>query len=231
MGRTIDLKNLRFAEADWGNNYADIVIGGAGTIGSNLCPIVSRLGHSIYLYDMDIVEEHNLGVQLFQSDSVGESKVKAVSNLTFKLSGNNISVFNEKYTSESMASNIMISCFDNMEARKIMFNNWLDYIDENPDDDCLFIDGRMDFTQFQVYFVTKDNIEGYKKTLFNDSEVDDVPCSLKTTPFIGPMIAGVMASGLCNFIANINCKSELYNVPFQAKFLFSMLIMDTNDKP
>lgn len=229
--KEVSLKDLRFSGADWYGTSYNIVVGGAGTIGSNIVPLLARLGHNIYLYDMDTVEEHNLGVQLFTNDRIGEPKVNAVMILTYELSSKSIYPFNEEYTSNSMASNVMISAFDNMNARKIMFDNWVEYVNDpdNITEQCIFIDGRMDFTQFQVYLVTKDNIEKYRETLFDDNAVDTIPCSLKTTPFIGPMIAGLMSAGLCNFVANGNIGDDLYEVPFKTEFMFPNLICNSYD--
>lgn len=223
---TID---LRFKGADWYGNPQHIVVGGAGTIGSNLVPLLTRLQHTIYLFDMDTVEEHNLGVQLFSMNSIGKLKTEAVRDINNLVSSKWVRACFGEYQEDSITSNIMISCFDNMKARKIIFNNWVKTLKEEKFKESLFIDGRMDFNQFQIYFVTPDRIENYKKVLFDDDDIDTVPCSLQTTPFIGPTIAGMMASGLCNFIGNIKLKDDVYAVPFKIEFVFPTLIFNFKD--
>lgn len=215
--------DMRFSSADWYGNPQNIIVGGAGTIGSNIVPILSRLGHSITLYDMDIVEKHNLGVQLFPFNSISVKKVTAVNNVNFYINGSLLSsVLDEEYTEDSMISNIMISCFDNMKARKIMFENWEKFLHENESTkhNFLFIDGRMDFNQFQIYYVTSDRLSNYRRTLFTDESVDNVPCSLQTTPYIGPAIAAFMSNGLCNFLGNLKLKDVIYELPFKIEYKF-----------
>jgi len=232
MNKKVNLTDLRFSKADWYGNSEEIIVGGAGTIGSFLTPILCRLGHEVYLYDMDNVEEHNIGVQLFGFESIGKSKVDAVKNLSQSIClFPTIETYNKEYTVESLSSNIMISCFDNMLARRTMFNNWVSFVEKLIDsgdsvNNCIFIDGRMDFTQFQIYCVTPDNIQRYKGTLFSDKDIDDAPCTLKTTPFIGPTIAGLMSSLLCSFLGNVYTNENMYDIPFKVSLMFNPLILN-----
>jgi tRNA A37 threonylcarbamoyladenosine dehydratase len=137
-------KFSRFKEAPWFRTEPlDIIIGGCGGIGSWTSLLLSRQAHNLYLFDDDRVENLNLGNQLFRHSDVGENKTQAVTNVIRDLSGqDNIEQY-ELYTSESISGPIMISCFDNMKARKVMFDNWVNYVKTNPEDNCIFIDGRL----------------------------------------------------------------------------------------
>lgn len=146
--------NERFKDAFWAGISRSIIVGGAGGIGSWLVPLLSRTGqHNIYLYDMDTVDDVNLGGQLFKVSDTGKKKTTAVKNLTSEVCAYpNISTY-DRYEASSMYTPIMFSCFDNMASRKIMFNNWKkDWRDpgcqlEEMDKlwRYLFIDGRINY--------------------------------------------------------------------------------------
>ena len=117
--------------------------------------------------------------------------------------------FNERFTEASEATDIMICGFDNMEARHIFFDKWLDHVNSLSNDDkgkCLFIDGRLAAENFQVLCMKGDdvfNIRKYRNSfLFSDSEADETICSYKQTSFMANMIASIMVNLFVNFCAN-----------------------------
>jgi hypothetical protein len=94
-------------------------------------------------------------------------------------------------------SPISISCFDNMKARKIMFNNW-----KKNEERLLLIDGRMTAEGIQIFTATKETENNYEKTLFEDSEVQDAPCSFKATSHTGAMIGSLITGIVNNYVTN-----------------------------
>ncbi len=50
----------RFDESPWYKPLT-ISVGGAGGIGSYLVFLLARLGHTIYIYDDDMIEKTNIG--------------------------------------------------------------------------------------------------------------------------------------------------------------------------
>ena len=112
---------------------------------------------------------------------------------------------------------IMISCFDNMEARKQMFAAWKEDVStcrEENKHKYIFIDGRLNAEQYQVFVVTPDRIEDYEKYLFDDSEIpDDGACSYRQTSHFAAMIAARMTQCLTNFFAN-QVAPDTYELPF-----------------
>jgi hypothetical protein len=127
-----------------------------------------------------------------------------------------------KYTSDSAISPIMFSCFDNMQARKDMFANW-----RSDSGRELFIDGRMTAETGEIYFITKGREEAYEKTLFNDDEVEDLPCSFKATSHNGAMIASQMVSGLNNYLANKSLEIDIRDVPFKLQYMLDTFYYKT----
>ena len=212
----------RFKDADWlpKNNEA-VLIGGAGGIGSWVTFFLSKIGFNIYLYDFDTVEEHNLGGQLFKQDAVGKSKVQAVREVVEEYCGVQISGFEEKITETSPGHMYCISAFDNMEARKTMFNTWKKFAVLFPET-AIFIDGRLELESFEIFCVTPDRIEEYEKHLFADSAIEEAACTLKQTSHTAAMIATTMTAFLTNHIANLNLGIELREVPFFYEFVSPM---------
>ena len=218
----LNLNHSRFSDAEWYDKKS-IIIGGVGGIGSWVSLFLSRIGHNIIVYDIDVVDRTNMAGQLYSYKSIGKNKTEAIASVVSDFNGDrdNVTILNVKYDKDSMSNSIVMSCFDNMEARKNMFNNWIEYIDSVDEDEkakCIFIDGRMTAEQGQIYFVTPDKIDQYKETLFLDSEAEELPCSFKATTHNGAMIASQMVAGLNNFIVNYKSGFKFRTLPFSIKY-------------
>jgi hypothetical protein len=226
---------LRFKDASWfpGEEVINCQVGGAGGIGSWLCFFLSRIGYSVTCYDFDHVEEHNLGGQLFQSGAIGVYKTVAIESVINSFSSN--FMFNpipERITKETPGCLISFSAFDNMEAREILFNNWLTAVDEyiNLSEEekliisCspIFIDGRLEAEQLQIFTcvfhpdldIFRERVAKYQNTLFLDGEGQEPPCTLKQTSHVAAMIATNMVSIFTNHYTNFKENFELRVVPF-----------------
>ena len=219
---TLDInpRSARFREADWYKPGLKVVLGGAGGIGSYVAYYLSRQEATIYLYEFDSIEEHNLGGQLYTTDNIGEYKANAIDKICRSFS--NVNVLSAgKFTETSSTNDITISAFDNMKARKLMFEDW-----RKRETREIFIDGRMNAEQGQIYFVTKGREEDYEKTLFEDSEIEDLPCNYKATSHCGGIIAGLMVSGLNNYIGNIESMKkegmEYRDLPFEIHYILQL---------
>jgi len=133
----IDNKKVRFSDADWyKSGPEDIIVGGVGGIGSWVALLLSRIGHELHIYDDDTIDETNMAGQLYPISAIGKSKEVAVMEMIRDFSGTRCSS-NGRYTKDSLYSPIVFSCFDNMEARKVMFEKWA-----AEEDRELFVDGR-----------------------------------------------------------------------------------------
>lgn len=209
----MDLYKERFKDALWAKNKKNIIIGGAGGIGSWTSLFLSRCGHEIHIYDFDTVDPVNIAGQFYSTDVLGENKVDAIAKLVHLFSNENVLCYNEKYTEESLVEDIMISGFDNMAARKVMFDNWK----KDATEDSLFIDGRMSAESYDVFFVTINDIEEYEKTLFDDSEVEEAVCSYKTTTHNCASLASDIVYGLNIWLNNKVYGEDLIPLPFHVR--------------
>ena len=219
----IERENLRFQGLDWysQDNAPVVVVGGAGGIGSWLSFFLARANFNVILSDFDTVEEHNIGGQLFKINQIGRYKAEAVGRNVSEFSTNTISIQIVKITEETATHEFMFSAFDNMDARRAMFKVWKR--SWNSMNRPIFIDGRLNAEQFQIFCVTPENADVYERIhLFNDSEVEDAPCSAQQTTHTAAMIAGHMVGFFTNHITNINLRDEVREIPFMYEYFTPM---------
>ena len=219
----MERENLRFQGLDWysQDNAPVVVVGGAGGIGSWLSFFLARANFNVTLTDFDTVEEHNIGGQLFKRSQIGKYKAEAVGRNVSEFSTNTINAQTVKITEETATHEFMFSAFDNMDARRAMFKVWKR--SWNNMNRPIFIDGRLNAEQFQIFCVTPENADEYERIhLFNDSEVEDAPCSAQQTTHTAAMIAGHMVGFFTNHITNINLREEVREIPFMYEYFTPM---------
>jgi len=205
---------LRFSSIDWFGELREISIGGLGTIGTHLSLSLARTGdHTFIMYDDDKVEIENLSGQLFPKSSIGKYKTEAVIELIkayTEIDDDKLYPVNEKLLEGTYVSPVCFSCFDNMVARKAMFEQWC-----KLDNREIFIDGRMTIENYEVYTVTKGMEERYRATLFDDSEIPPQICSLKNTSHTGALIGARMTLMFTNHLTNIKLGIPMRTTPFK----------------
>lgn len=215
--------NFRFSGFNWFDKVRQsyITIGGAGGIGSYVAFLLARAQvKKIDIYDFDTVEQHNLGCQLFFRNSLHDKKTQACR--TFIQETTDLRSYFQEYdkvTPETIIyTNVVFSCFDNFEARKILFNLWKNDLLSSPTNyqkEFIFIDGRLDGELLQVYCVTKDNYLLYEETLQESSLTTmGTLCTMQQTSHIGAMIGGYMVSFYTNFMSNLAEGIEAREVPY-----------------
>lgn len=283
---------VRFSKAPWfpGSVPINTFVGGAGGIGSWLAFFLSRIGYTVTIMDFDIIEAHNLGGQLFTNSDIGKHKVNAVKDIqdSFAVS-HNVFPYIDRVTRDTQVEKYVFSAFDNMVARRELFEAWKkasvesvlsynlvkqeyfedrrileeaivlassvsefeeeesglerqlkvlfetkevldakyqDYLLQNPIP--IFIDGRLEMEQLQIFCVTPDKMEEYEKTLFDDAIVEDLPCTMKQTSHSAAMIASLMTSFFTNHITNVREGMIVREVPFYHEFFIPMGLTNNN---
>ena len=212
----------RFKGAPWLSLHPEILIGGAGGIGSNTSYCLARsVDATIILVDDDDVCEHNVGTQFFSKKDIMKKKVNCVyTNIKFFNAPGRIVPIPTKIDDESYRP-ITIAAFDNMEARKQLFNVW-----KKREDRELFIDGRMRATLYEIYCVTPGREEDYEKTLFSDSEADEGTCTFKQTSHFGMLIGARITQVVTNYLSNKGLGADVYCVPFKVKEVGDLVYME-----
>lgn len=196
---------IRFGAAAWSKIKYDILILGAGGIGSWVGLCLARIGHSLIIFDNDSYETVNMAGQFVSNDSIGLPKATSLVNelKRFTDEGKYYGV-DLKYDSKSKTLPIVFSCFDNMEARSIAFNLW-----KQQEDRLLFIDGRLTAESYQVFVCCKGNEAFYEKTLFPDEEAAELPCSYKATTHTAMMIAAEMVNCMNQYLSYGDCPNSI----------------------
>ncbi|WCF58704.1 thiamine biosynthesis protein [Bacteroides phage PhiCrAssBcn17] len=225
----VDEATSRFSGAIWYSAIQSktITLAGVGGIGSYVGFLLARLKPAgLYLYDPDIVEQANMSGQLYGSGDLGQAKVSSLHRMLQVYANYYNSVaYQERFTAESEATDIMICGFDNMEARKLFFDAWENRLMAKPEEErgeMLFIDGRLAAEEFQVFAIqgndTRAMREYRSKWLFSDAVADETICSYKQTTFMANMIASVMVNLFVNFVAN-ECNPIIdRDVPFMTQY-------------
>lgn len=225
----VDEATSRFSGAIWYSAIQSktITLAGVGGIGSYVGFLLARLKPAgLYLYDPDIVEQANMSGQLYGSGDLGQAKVSSLHRMLQVYANYYNSVaYQERFTAESEATDIMICGFDNMEARKLFFDAWEDRLMSKPEEErgkMLFIDGRLAAEEFQVFAIQGNDIRAIReyrsKWLFSDAAADETICSYKQTTFMANMIASVMVNLFVNFVAN-ECNPIIdRDVPFMTQY-------------
>lgn len=210
----MELKYSRFQEAPWfnPNNKPVVLIGGAGGIGSWLTVLLTRAGFDCHVYDFDVLEELNMAGQCFSHTSIGKPKVEALSEMVQLMCNEVPNVYNETVTEETMTNNIVFSAFDNIAARRIMFNSWLR--EHKGQNNAIFIDGRLLAEQLTTYCIRGNDEDAIHDYLTNhlpdDSKIPDAPCAMKQTSHFAAGIADKMVRWFTNFLAG-----QGRNVPYK----------------
>lgn len=216
-----DQTKVRFSGATWFKaGPQDLIIGGVGGIGSWLALFLGRIGHNLHLFDGDLIEEVNLAGQFYNNSQVGILKVKAVED-NIKAFCNNQVYINTWYTSDSLTGPFVFSAFDNMKARKLMFEKWAEQEDRE-----LFIDGRLLMEVGTVFCVQKGQEDLYRETLFDDEELAELPCNYKATSHCGAFIGSLMTSMFNNYLTNKVIGAEASSVQFQTDFNLPIVMLE-----
>lgn len=202
--------NARFKDAPWYNECTKekILFIGQGGIGGNAMYCLAKtIPASYFIIDDDVVEEFNVGTQFFTKNQVGMKKVEAIKQTLNNCSLANIYSIPQKYDNNYLP--IIISGLDNMTTRKQVYEEWKKHEDRE-----IYIEGRLRASLYEVYIVTKGREEEYEKTLFDDSETDDGPCTFKQTAYFGMLIGARITHCLVNYLTNKYSNEEICSLPF-----------------
>ena len=169
--------------------------------------------------------------QLYGIDDCGKYKTSAIIDTIKKYTTfNDLFEKNERVTSSSEASDIMICGFDNMTARKTYFTLWVKHVRALPAEkkkDCLFIDGRLSIDTAKVFTIKGDDEYSqelyYRRYLFDDWKAEATQCSLKQTSFMASFIGSVITNMLVNFC------TEDGELPFKTEYNSKFVLLKRED--
>ena len=191
---------------------------GAGSVGSFCTLALAKLGvQNITAYDFDKVEEQNVPNQFFKVSQIGEEKVVSLMNNVEDFTGVQIYIESDKITEETTLvlpiNAVAIFCFDNMEARKLVFNKL-------KEQEITLIDVRAGGQGYSIQVVNLANAgecglyEGTLEGVFSVAE-----CGLQS------VIYNIMsiAAEVCNVVKRIACK-EAYTEIFKREMSTTLIL-------
>ena len=234
-------ETIRFSGAPWFEEVKkqSVILGGAGGISSYVAFLLSRLQLcEMSIYDFDRVDTTNMAGQFYSIDDIG--KYKTIALLDKMKSFSNYYKVNtlSEYKKDSDVSNIMICGFDNMKARKTFFNNWLEHVNKQTEEEkkkCLFIDGRLSAETLQIFAIVgtdKHNINKYEALFFDDNEAEQEVCSYKQTSYCACMIGAYITNIFVNFCTNISENKPLIDreIPFFVEYNADTMYLKVNNE-
>ena len=192
---------------------------GCGAIGSSAAMQLARSGATtFFLYDMDKVEELNIGVSQYDSRHVGIQKVKALGYILEDINPNcKIECINGEFKEYyyNGIKDIAILAFDTMnvrmEAVKILCAT-----KQKP---MCIIDGRMGAEHYQQYIIPKPDVNKYEKIWYSDDDMSTDPCNAKATSYCSNMSGSFIANAVRKFVTG---------QPFNGNFSFNFPTMIMN---
>lgn len=183
-----------------------IEIVGVGSIGGWSALALCKLGcEDVTVLDGDVVDEHNVGSQIYSSSDIRMAKVTALANKVSLLTESRLlpvaSMWDERI---DLKGEIIIGAVDSMDARERLYK----YLLGRP---VWLVDGRMAGNEINIYTMKMDDSERtteYQETLFSDEEALPVPCSERSVMYNCFMVGSLMA----DIVAHIANRKE---VPFE----------------
>lgn len=200
---------------------------GCGSIGSNVAELLARQGvEEFILWDMDIVETHNIVNQLYTEKHVGMKKTKALVDILSEINPaiKRKTIIKEEYTDEILEGYVFM-CVDNVEVRKQIIE--VNY--SNLNIDAVF-DFRTTLLEGQHY-AAKWTDTKYKRSLLNSLNFTHEEAKTNTPVSacgfelsVAPVVKGTAILGIINFMNYIN-ENELAHVVIFEPFSYAMLKM------
>lgn len=222
----------RFKDAPWyPKEDTHVLVGGAGGIGSWTALLLSRAGFIPIVYDFDILEEHNLGGQLYPKKLIRKPKVEGLQEVIKDFSGQEIIIFNERVEASTPTNIYCIAAFDNLTARKLMFESWDKQFGHNPN--AIFIDGRLTAEQMQIFCIRGSDSPSELKSeylneqlLIPEESIEEAPCTMKQTSHAAAMIAAHITGFFTNHITNVTENDNTRTIPFKWEYFIPMDLLD-----
>jgi molybdopterin/thiamine biosynthesis adenylyltransferase len=190
------------------NEYTYHILG-CGAIGSSVATQLARMGgEDFVLYDMDTVEEVNVGCSQYILNDIGKQKVWALNDHIKNISENAMchpehgEFTNFLYMGKN---DIAILGFDSMWARL----KAVEIMCKTKQKPILIIDGRMGAEQFQQYIIDKPTVDKYKKTWYSDEDGDPEPCTSKATSYCSNMSGSFIVNAIRKYITKQPYEKEI----------------------
>ena len=204
-----DNRFLRNKELIKQDSLSSVCIIGAGGIGSFVIQSLTMMGWGeISVWDADVMENHNVSSTAYPLSLIGRKKGEAamVLHSLYADKSQSMTSYNRHYSPTDKAHPRTIICTDNMESRRMAFEEWF----RLPDKEW-FVDARMGATTVEL--VTESNRYESPSALYKTNyiskhwqpthTVPEAPCSMKHSVFATQHIASLVTSQVYNLVAGL----------------------------
>ncbi len=204
----------------------NFAIVGQGGIGSPFCITISRaLSESnvtMFGYEYDVIEAHNIGGQFFRMEQIGKKKDESIMELMEEFSYYYRFTPLGKFEQDSEVHPIMFMAVDHNPTRYLAFQKWREEAEKNNWEHTVLIeeedgveveykipymmfDGRLAFNQMELYCITKHTEKAHEQHNLhreNNNLVED-GCTTKANPEQGYLVGNFMFTWYRNFLQNV----------------------------
>ena len=206
------------------NNLEDFTfhILGCGAIGSSAALQIARMGATQFcLYDMDKVEEVNIGVSQYIYNDINKPKVDALANHLRNIGVFTVGTYHERFSEfyPQGENDIAILGFDSMASRLQAVEALFSITGVKP---LYIIDGRMGAEHYQQYVFDKPTASKYKKTWYSDESGNPEPCNAKATSYCSNLSGSMIANTIRKLVTG---------QPFNRSFSFNFPTMLLEKSP
>lgn len=183
----------------------DIHVIGAGATGGRVVEGLVKLGVpgiKLYVYDFDVIEEHNIPNQVFSLSQVGQLKTEALRDNIKEKYGEDINIITEPATKDTYLSGIVFMLPDTFKAREDIFNG----IAMKPSVKAM-IETRLDARMGIVHTINPcdvNQVDYFKQSFFEDDDKGVEVSACGTAITIAHTVDVVSGVALWEFVKFIN---------------------------
>lgn len=189
---------------------ARINIVGCGSVGATLAENLVRLGiTNLALWDMDVVNPHNLANQIFRQQDIGRPKVEALADILFEINPeikDDLKLYGKGWSGQQLSGYVFL-CVDNIELRRQIVEKHFD----NP-----YVKAMLDFRtllESAQHYAADWSDYKMKKDLLNSMNFSHEEASEETpvsacgvTLGVAPTVRAICTLGVANFVNFIRGK-------------------------
>ena len=205
------LRHSAFFGPEDANKYVLNIIG-VGATGSWIAMLAARMGwHKFRVWDLDIVESHNLPNQIYTHDDIGKKKVIALKEQLLRFNPE-IEIETHDYFFESskhtdLLEGPTIITVDSLSARKDIGNAIKGNILVNN-----AFETRMGFSHAEINYLdccNETKIQKWQSLLKDDSEVTESACNERIITTLTCQVASTVVHLLCALYSKKRNNNEI----------------------
>lgn len=172
---------------------------GCGAVGSNVALIAAKMGfHKFRLWDLDVVEAHNLPNQAYEPKHINMYKVEALRDVLQTFNPDvEVEIHKEFFTtaSKDYVEGVLVLATDTMKSRDEIYN----VFEMNTNISRVF-EIRLGFDYGELNIV--DNLDpaqckSWKALLVDDAQVPDGPCNLRICTTLVTLVSSYAVHSMC----------------------------------